>query len=100
MKIWLDDAEAPPIEERDEWTWITDPKIARDYIENDVEIEIIALDNDLGKPLEGYDILVGIEERAARGITPPKIKIITYNPVARQKMIQSIKRMREMGYTV
>ena len=99
MKIWLDDEKPPPYERRDEWHWFTEPETVIGLLKGG-HVEEIALDNDLGKSIEGLDIIVGIEEMAARGIAPPYIEIITWNPVARGKMADSIRRMKQMGYKV
>jgi len=63
-------------------------------------VEEISLDHDLGDDRHGtgYDVILWIEEAVAtRGFNPPRIRVHSANPSARQKMeagIRSIERFR------
>lgn len=98
MKLWIDDEQPPPIEERDEWTWFDEPAKALKYLsENYEKVKTVALDNDMGGKLEGYDILCWIERQVHLGRGFPEILILTYNPVARDRMNACLKRIKDKG---
>lgn len=93
MKVWLDDERpAPP-------GWVRAHSVFEvfDAILNGATE--VSLDHDLGlNHYTGYDVLVWIEQRAANGHAPPRIRIHTANPPARKRMeaaVASIQRMSE-----
>jgi hypothetical protein len=77
-------------EELSEWAWV---KSAHECIEllASAEVEEVSLDYDLGDPDEvgtGYDVLLWVEERAAKDdqFLPPLIHIHSSNVPGRQRM--------------
>ena len=95
MKIFLDDERKPP----EGWHLISTPQEAIEWLQTG-SVEEISLDHDLGEgPDNGYQVILWIEEAVAlRQFLPPKIRVHSANPSARQKMelgIQSIYRLHE-----
>ena len=93
MKVFLDDERAVP----PGWTGVRWPDEAIRLLETG-EVTEISLDHDLGEDSRGtgYTVILWLEEAAARGFTPPVIRVHTSNASARQKMllgIQSIERL-------
>ncbi len=95
MKIFLDDERKPP----DGWHLVSTPQEAIEWLQRGIVGEI-SLDHDLGDgPDNGYQVILWIEEAVVlRQFVPPKIRVHSANPSARQKMesgIRSIYRLHE-----
>lgn len=96
MKVYLDDWRPAP----EGWRLCTSAFVLCHWLENySDQISEISLDHDLGLENEcGYDVLLWIEkEMILNSYVPPKIKIHTANPSARQKMelaLEKIERLR------
>jgi len=95
MKIFLDDERTPP----EDWYLVSTPQEAIEWLQTG-SVEEISLDHDLGEgPDNGYQVILWIEEAVAlRRFVPPKIRVHSANPSARQKMelgIRSIYRLHE-----
>lgn len=96
MKLWIDDIRMPP---DNDWEWA---KTAHDAVRllrlHWNEINEVSFDHDLGENSRtGYDILIWIERRCARGKKFPALMFThSANPVGRANMqaaIQSINRI-------
>ena len=81
----------------DGWIHVKTAQEAIDILENN-EVESISLDNDLGDNVpEGYTVLDFIEERFVEfNILPPKVLIHTANPVARKRMLLTLKSIERL----
>lgn len=88
MKLWVDDVRPAP----DGWAWAKTSKDAIAWLKcwwN--EVDIISLDHDLGGNDTGYKVLIFIEMRVGlEGFSAPMIEIHTANPVARERMQQTV----------
>ena len=95
MKIFLDDERQAP----EDWHLVRTSQEAIKLLQTG-GVEEISLDHDLGDgPDNGYQVILWIEEAVAlRQFVPPKIRVHSANPSARQKMesgIRSIFRLHE-----
>jgi len=89
MKVWLDDIRNAP----KGWNHYFWPEDVYPLLANNL-ISEISLDHDLGNDSRGtgYDILNYIEKNLVENnIQPPKIYVHTQNPVAKQRMLLTIK---------
>ena len=88
MKIFLDDERQAP----EDWHLVSTPREAIDWLQTG-SVEEISLDHDLGDgPDNGYQVILWIEEAVAlRQFVPPKIRVHSANPSARQKMESGIR---------
>ena|ERR1035438_2458744 len=89
MKVWLDDIRNAP----KGWVHFCWPEDIYPLLKNNL-ISEISLDHDLGNDSRGtgYDILNYIEKILIENhIQPPKIYVHTQNPVARQRMLLTIR---------
>jgi len=97
MKIWLDDERPAP----NGWKRCTSPGEAICLLQTG-EVTEISLDHDLGLidqtgEQTGYDVLLWLEARAARGLGPTALmRVHSANPVARRRMEQAIKAIRHL----
>lgn len=99
MKLWVDDEREPPVG----WGWVKNARGAKVVIES-LTVEEISLDHDMpdcghtGCPIDsgkcdcptGYDVALFIEDRAAKGIKPPKWKVHSKNPNGAYKIKQAL----------
>lgn len=93
MKVFLDDERPTP----EGWVAVRWPEEAIALLQTG-QVTDISLDHDLGDDLHGtgYDVLCWIEEAVAtRGFTPPRIRIHSANPSARQKMTLAAGRIEQ-----
>ena len=88
MKIFLDNERTPP----EGWHLVCTPQEAIEWLQTG-SVEEISLDHDLGDgPDNGYQVILWIEEAVAlRRFVPPKIRVHSANPSARQKMESGIR---------
>jgi hypothetical protein len=88
VKIFLDDERKPP----EGWHLVSTPQEAIEWLQTG-SVEEISLDHDLGdEPDNGYQVILWIEEAVAlRQFVPPKIRVHSANPSARQKMESGIR---------
>jgi hypothetical protein len=88
MRIYLDDERTPP----EGWHLVSTPREAIECLQTG-SVEEISLDHDLGDgPANGYQVILWIEEAVAlRRFVPPKIRVHSANPSARQKMESGIR---------
>jgi hypothetical protein len=84
----------------DDLRWAPCDRVARTFddavsaLRNDGPWDVLLLDHDLGDPnpkKTGYDILNWLEEHPQ--FIPKDIKLVTQNPVGRQKMAALINRL-------
>src|SRR3990170_232674 len=86
MKLWLDDVRFPPPLWGD-YLWVKTAPAAIEALET-MEFDEVSLDHDLGSDLkagDGYDVLLWIEYQVrVEGWKPPRLRIHTSNPAARE----------------
>ncbi len=90
MKLWLDDQindpDAPIRWTPEGWVGVDNARDAMKHVESGL-LTAINLDNDLGTPLEGLDVINLIEDLAHDGKIPRmEILIHTSNSEARRRM--------------
>lgn len=87
MKVWLDDMRIPP---DGEWYWAQTFDEMMFLLKNNIVIEELSLDNDLGTEKEGRHVVLYMAEHG--GWPKQAIHVHTSNPVAREYMLGMIKR--------
>ena len=103
MNIYLDDVrDAPPgyvlFQTAEELIQFLETAAEQNH-----EIEVLSLDNDLGREMEGRHVLNWMEEYKffhPEYCLPKKIIIHSSNGVARQYMNSILKKFKEMGVEV
>ena len=95
MKIFLDDIRFPP---DNSWTIVRNynefVETISYFIENNINIDVISFDNDLGEELEGYDCAKWLVEN---NIVIPEIRIHSKNTVAVENIYYLMKNWQKFN---
>ena len=95
LKVYLDDErQAPP-----GWRQVRWPDEAIELLETG-HVEELSLDHDLGDDERGtgYDVVTWIERAVVTtGFRPPRMKVHSANPSARQKMEAGIRAIERLS---
>ena len=90
MKLWLDDKREAPLG----WMHVKTYADAMAILRGDnVVVDEISLDHDLGTKETGYDVAVEIEKMHNLGKSVPKVSSHSVNPVGRSKINAVAKRV-------